>query len=96
MRIQAHFLCYLGRLLPSQSLEAALLVSPKLCLHWWGRRSLGKGIPGLVKRTRAAGAKVGTFEAKWGSPAVSELGLESLLQPLSEGAWKEGSSLLSN
>lgn len=31
-----------------------------------GRRSLGKGVAGLVKRTRATGAKVGTFEARWG------------------------------
>lgn len=45
------------------------------------RRRLGKGVAGLVKRTRATGAKVGTFEARWGSPAASELGLESALTP---------------
>lgn len=44
----------------------SLLLSPKFCLHWWGRRSLGFGITELVKRTWATRAKVGTFEAGWG------------------------------
>lgn len=45
--------------LPSQSLRKSLRLSPKLCLHWWGRKSLGRGASGV-------GAKVGTFEAGLG------------------------------
>lgn len=68
--------------------------APTLFTLVW-RRSLGRGVAGLAKRTRATGAKVGTFETRWGSPAASELGLERglLLQPLSEGVWREGPSL---
>lgn len=41
--IQAHFLCYLGRLLPSQSLETALLFSPRTLFTLVGEEELGQG-----------------------------------------------------
>lgn len=91
VKLQAHSLCYLG----GSCLPRALLFSPKLCLHWWGRRSSGRGITGLVKRTGASGAKVGTFEARWGSPAASELGLERAVTPATVRSVRGGTQPLS-
>lgn len=68
VRLQARSLCYLGRLLPSQS----SVVQPQTLFTLVGRSSSGRGITGLVKGTEATGAKVGTFEARCGSPAASE------------------------